>query len=229
MFKTFTFFLTKFFLGFSLAFGAVQDIPADLLPPPRPDQLDSTSHFAQMRLERAKTILATLIPNSQDYELILSSTPSIGGEAVPPYVFSDKPTMILYQGTLSPDRSNEEIAFVMAHELGHLELGHHEEMGKLMDEIYNGNPVKLSGTTFIPYFQKLQEQQADLFGLNLYKKAHYDLNFFPYTLRLIKINPNIHYGTNMPFRKELSSLSMNNTHFSMKERFERLTKEAQIS
>lgn len=116
---------------------------------------------------------------------------------------------------------------MMAHELGHLQLGHHDEMGQQMEELFTGHPIKISGITFSIYFQKMQERQADLFGLGLYKYAGYDLNFFPYTLRLIKINPNIHFGSPKPFRPELSSLSFNNSHFGIKERFELLVKEAQ--
>lgn len=189
----------------------------------RGDKLDDKSPHSQIVLQRAKNILATLVPDPQSYHLVLSSNSSVGAEAVAPYVFSDKPTLIMYQGTLSPDRANEEVAFIMAHELGHLNLYHNEKMSRQMSEIYGGSPLKISGSTFIVYHQKLQEREADMFGYSLYKKSGYDLKFFPYTLNLMKINPNIHYGTPHVFIKEPSSLSYKNSHFSMIERFDLLT------
>ncbi len=218
-------FISLCLLSFSVAFGNIPDPAEDFLPP-RTDKLDDSSNVAKLRLSRAENILATLVPDPESYHLVLSSTPAFGGEAVAPYIPGDQPTIILYQGALSPDRSNEEIAFMMAHEMGHLQLGHHEEMDQMMEKIFTGSPIEISGLTFTIYFQKLQERQADLFGLNLYREAGYDMNFFPYTLRLININPNIHYGTNRPFREELSSLSFIDSHFAIKERFELLVKEA---
>lgn len=194
-------------------------------PPPgmRNDALEASSPGVLIKLARADSILRSLISNPESYFLILSSKPSFGGEAVPPYVFSDKPTMILYQGALAPARSDEEIAFMMAHELGHLVLDHAGKMGAQMEKIFTGPPIGISGTTFAIFYQKLQEREADLFGLSLYKEKGYDLEFFPYTLNLIHINPNIHYGTSTLFKKERSSLSMKDSHFCMKERFELLT------
>ncbi|MFC2049489.1 hypothetical protein ACFLR2_02300, partial [Chlamydiota bacterium] len=122
-----------------------------------------------------------------------------------------------------PDRSNEELAFVMAHELGHLNLHHSEKTGEKMDKLFLGPPLGISGVTFEVYNQKFQEQEADLYGLTMYKQAGYDLNFFPYTLEHIKINPNIHFGTPHIFRKARSSLSFKDSHFSMLDRFELLT------
>lgn len=220
MFKLLISIISALLLTFSATHGKEGN------PSPRMDKLDSTSKMAQIKLERAQKILATLVPDPQSYQLILSNNPSFGGEAVPPHIYSDKPSIILYQGALSPNRTNDEIAFMMAHEIGHLQLYHNEEMGVQMDQIFDGNPFKISGITYTTYFQKFQERQADLFGLDLYKNAGYDLNFFPNTLKLIEINPNIHFGTNMPFRKGLSSLSMKNSHFSIKERFELLVKES---
>lgn len=220
--------LSVLMLSFSVAFGAVQEAPpSEGMFPPRKDKLDDSSFLAKQKLKRAENILATLVPDPQSYHLVLSSNSTFGGEAVPPYFHSDKPTIILYQGALSPDRSNEEIAFMMAHEIGHLQLHHHDEMDHQMEKIFTGSPVMISGITFTIYFQKFQERQADMFGLELYSHAGYDLNFFPHTLSLIKINPNLHFGTNKPFREELSSLSYHNSHFSIKERFELLVKEAQ--
>lgn len=218
--------LSVLLLSFSVAFGAAQEAPSPDMFPPRKDRLDDSSQYAKMKLKRAESILATLVPDPQSYHLILSSNTSFGGEAVPPYFHSDKPTIILYQGSLNPDRSNEEIAFMMAHELGHLQLHHHAEMDKQMEKMFTSSPLQISGLTFTVYFQKLQERQADLFGLELYKRAGYDLNFFPHTLSLVKINPNLHFGTNEPFRKPLSSLSYHNSHFSIQDRFELLVKEA---
>lgn len=195
----------------------------------RPDKLDSTSQFAKQKLQRAQRLLATLIPDPESYHLILSSATAFGGEAVPPGIFSNKPTMILYQGALSPNRSDEEIAFMMAHELGHLNLHHMEMMDAQMDKIFSGHPIGISGTTFFIFKQKLQEREADMFGLSLYKRAGYDLSFFPHTLRLLHINPNIHFGSSRVFVHELPSLSMKDSHFSMKERFALLVDKATLT
>ena len=221
MIKTITSFISLLLLSVTCLFGATEN---QSFNPPRSDKLDSTSPGAQIKLKRAESILSTLVSDPESYHLILSSRPSFGGEAVAPYVFSDKPTMIVYQGALSPDRSNEEIAFMMAHELGHLNLYHNEKMNEQMDKIFNGPPIGISGTTFSIFFQKIQEREADLFGFDLYKSSGYDLKFFPYTLNLIKINPNIHYGANV-FSKPLSSLSLKDSHFSMQERFELLVQQ----
>src|SRR3989442_1696469 len=82
-------------------------------------------------------------------------------------------------------------------------------------------------STFVIFKQKLQEREADMFGLYLYKKSGYSISFFPYTLRILSINPNIHYGSSKIFAKECSSLSMKDPHFSMKERFHLLVSESQ--
>lgn len=221
MFRSFVSFLSLIMMSGALVFGAAGH--TDETPPPRGDYLDMHSKQAQIKLTRAESILKTLVPDPQSYQLILSNTPSIGAEAVPPHVYSDKPTMIIYQGTLSPARSNQELAFVMAHELGHLNLHHSEKSGMRMEEIFTGPPAGISGVNFAIFYQKVQEQQADMYGLSLYEHAGYDLNFFPHTLKLIKINPNIHFGTPHVFRKARSSLSMKDSHYSMLDRFELLT------
>jgi Zn-dependent protease with chaperone function len=195
--------------------------------PPRKDVFAYNSPFAKAKLQRAEYILSTLVKNPSDYQLIISSKTSFGGEAVPPFVYSDKPTMIIYQGAISPNRSDEEIAFMMAHELGHLTLQHMQRMDHQMGELMAGPPLGISGTTFAVFHVKLQEREADMFGLNLYKKSGYSLSFFPHTLQILEYNPNLHFGSNKIFRKELSSLSMKDSHFSMKERFELLVSEAQ--
>src|ERR1700722_8779013 len=229
MFKAISYFLGLFCLSCYLLFGDMQGTSSgpSFGPPPRQDKLDSTSNSAQIVLKRAERILSTLVFDPQNYQLILSSKSVFGGEAVSPCVYSDKPTMIIYQGALSPNRSNEEIAFMMAHELGHLNLYHNEKMNEQMGKIFQGPTVGISGTTFAVFFQKFQEREADMFGLYLYKQAGYDIGFFPFTLGILNINPNIHFGSSMIFAKSPSSLSMRDSHFSMKERFELLVSESQ--
>lgn len=217
MFRLIVSLFSLLLLNCSLLFGAIQ----------RPDHLDFTSKFAHMRLQRAEKILKTLVPDPQSYQLILSDRYTLGAEAWVPYSFTEKPAIIVYQGLISPDRSNEEIAFVLGHELGHLNMHHMERMNRQMEKIHMGHPIKVSGTTMTIFYQKIQERQADLYGLQLYNKAGYDLNFFPYTLNLIQINPNIHFGSTHVFGKTDPSMSMANSHFSIKERFELLTKKAQ--
>ena len=198
------------------------------MTPGRNDHLDDHSPYARQQLQRGERILRTLVFDPQNYHLMLSNKTCFGGEAVPPRVFSNKPTIILYQGALSPNRSNEEIAFMMAHELGHLNLHHMEKMNVQMEKIFAGPPAGISGTTFAIFKQKLQEREADMFGLYLYKKAGYDISFFPRTLKLLTFNPNIHYGSSHFVAKpEPTSLSMKDAHFKMRERFELLVQESQ--
>ncbi len=227
MFKYLTYVFSVLLLSVSTLF-AVPSSPMMGPPPPRMDLKAPYTKSAQIKLVRAENILATLVPDPQSYHLMLSSHPSIGAEAVPPFVFSDKPTVIIYQGTLAPSRSNEEAAFVLAHELGHLNLYHNEKMDESMGKVFTGPPLGISGTTFAIYQQKLHEREADQFGLSLYKNAGYDLNFFPFTLKLLKINQNIHFGSSKIFAKPLTSLSMKDAHFNMKERFEFLTDQSHI-
>ena len=221
MFRSFVSLLTLIMMSGILVFGATGYSQEG--PPPRGDYLDMHSKQAQIKLARAESILKTLVPDPQSYQLILSNTPSIGAEAVPPHVYSDKPTMIIYQGTLAPARTNQELAFVMAHELGHLNLHHSEKGGMRMEKIFSGSPAEISGINFAIFYQKVQEQEADMYGLALYEHAGYDLNFFSHTLKLIKINPNIHFGTPHVFRKARSSLSLKDSHYSMLDRFELLS------
>lgn len=229
MMKSIVSFFCILFLGVSLVFGSPQPPPSQNGPFPRTDLFDSTSPHARLVLNRAHRILSTLVFDPQNYNLMLSNRSAFGGEAIPPYVYSDKPTIIIYQGALSPNRSNEEIAFMMAHELGHLNLFHMEKFGQRMEKIFMGPPAGISGITFAIYHQKFQEQEADMFGLSLYKQAGYSMNFFAHTLRILKFNPNIHFGSSKVFGHERSSLSIKDSHFSMKERFELLVSEAQKS
>lgn len=222
MFRSFVSFVTLFLMSGALVFGATNN-HENSGPPVRKDCMETHSKSAQLKLSRAESVLATLVPDPQSYYLMLSSNTSIGAEAVPPHVFSDKPTMIIYQGTLSPDRSNQELAFVMAHELGHLNLYHNEKTAQTMEKIFTGPVVGISGVNFSVFHQKLNEQEADLYGYSLYKHAGYDLHFFPYTLNLIKINPNIHFGTPHLFQHARSSLSIKDSHYSMLDRFELLS------
>jgi Zn-dependent protease with chaperone function len=225
MFKSLCSFFSVLFLSFSFVLSAAH--PQGIMPPPRKDLMDRSQPGTQIKLQRAESILATLVPDPQSYQLVLSSRTSFGGEAHAPYSLSEKPSIVIYQGALAPSRSNEEIAFMMAHELGHLNLHHNEKMNEQMEKIFTGSPIGISGTTFSIFFQKLQEREADMFGFDLYTYAGYDLKFFPYTLNLIKINPNIHFGSSKMLAHEPSSLSMKDSHFSMKERFELLTKMSQ--
>jgi hypothetical protein len=236
--------LTSLLMSVSFLFGSMHPSPASPPPgqhevmqgnvggpmggsPPRNDLLDGNSPAARMKLQRAHYILSTLVFDPQSYHLVLSSKTAFGGEAIPPHVLSEKPTMIIYQGALSPNRSNEEIAFMMAHELGHLNLHHMEQMNAKMEQVFNGHPIGVSGATFAIFKMKLQEREADMWGLHLYKQAGYSKDFFPRTLRILKVNPNIMYGSNRPFREEPGSLSMKDSHFTMKERFELLVAESQ--
>lgn len=207
-------------LACTFVFGATRHSSAQ-----PPERLDSSSQSAHIKLGRAQYILSTLISNPNQYQLILSSQPSFGAMAVPAHVYADKPTIIVYQGALSPDRSNEELAFVLAHELSHLQLYHNESLDMQMNRLLNGPPVGISGMTVSIFHQKLEERAADMHGLYLYKKAGYDPNFFSYTLKLIQINPNIHFGTTHVFQTSRSSLSAKDAHFSIQERFELLSQQ----
>lgn len=222
MYKKFLSVMSLVLLNVSLVFGAPSERPNDF--PPRQDRLDASSPYAKMQLQRAQQLLTTLIPNTQNYQLILSNDPRFGAEAFPAHVFSDKPTLIIYQGSLTYQHSNEELAFMLAHELGHVHLNHSAQMDVIMDQFFYGPPIKYIGMPLTIYFQKFQEQEADMFGLYLYKKAGYNEQFFARQLNVIK-NESA-YQTQMSLMHgmglEPGSLSMKDPHFCMRERFEHL-------
>lgn len=208
-------------------FGSTPSQPDPNLMPPRQDHLDGSSPYAIQKLARARQILRTLVPNPDQYQLILSDTPYFGAEAVPPGVFSMKPTVIMYAPSLDPQRTTNELAFMMAHELGHLNLHHMEKVADAMDALFDhGHPIQYSALTFGVFYQKLQEREADLFGYNLYKKAGYDMNFFPQMFQFIKHNPGFDPHMKQWVGPELPTLSVKNPHFSMYERFELLSNKA---
>lgn len=224
MFSYLKSFFVLLFLNISFLFGS--PVSAQSIAYHRHFRSDiGTSYGAGYKLARAQHILATLVPDPQNYTIIISNNPTFGGEAVAPHVLSDKQTIIIYQGSLSPNRSNEEIAFMMAHEIGHLQLHHNEKMDHQMQRIFQGPPTGISGTIFNVFYQKLQERQADMFGLYLYRQAGYDLNFFPHMLGIMKRNANLQMGMVRPFQRPHSSLSMHDSHFAMSERFEHLVQQ----
>jgi predicted Zn-dependent protease len=222
LFKTIASFFCLAFMSASLLFAGGGQNPSYGLAP-RKDFMNGNSHFARMKLQRAQHILATLVPDPQSYHLVLSSKSVFGGEAYPPGAFSEKPTMVLYQGALSSNHSTEEVAFMMAHELGHFNLHHMQNTEQQMEKIFNGPSIGISGTTFTVFHQKLQEREADLYGLQLYKNAGYSLALFPHTLNHLTKK---HHGPGNRHR-EPGSLSMKDPHFSMKERFALLVTESQ--
>ncbi len=213
-----------FVMSLSPAMASNAPEPSNM-PPPRTDHLDSTSPYAQSQLQRAHDLLSTLVSDPQNYHLILSDRTSFGGEAFPANVYSDKPSIVIYQGALYPERPNDEIAFMMAHELGHIHLQHSKQWQDRMEKVYNEGPAAISGAVTFDIFQaKLWEREADLYGLKVFKNAGYSMSFFPRTLETLKVNPNIHFGTDLA-TEQPSSLSMKDSHFSMKERFELLCAE----
>lgn len=210
-----------FLLNTCLLFGASGQAPHQPQKKPDQEKLDFTSSYAKQKLQRAQNILATLVPDPQSYQLILSNNPDFGGQAIPPHVYSDKPSMVIFEGALSPKQSTNELAFMMAHELGHLNMHHNEKMDERMDKLFNGPTIGISGLTFNVFAQKLDERQADMFGYKLYKRAGYDLTFFQKTFSYLQQHP----GADPHSHKEynpLPSLSMNDPHFCMFDRFELL-------
>lgn len=224
MIKKFVSFITVFLLSFTVVFASQNSGNND--PHMRKDIKKHLSHSDRVKLHRAEYLLSSLVQDPESYTLLLSSNNTFGGEAYAPGALSDKPTILLYQGALTKVRSNEEIAFMMAHELGHLNLHHNEKMSEQMDKILNGPPLGISGSIFAVFHQKQQEREADMFGLHLYAHAGYDLNFFPKTLKSVQENPCEHLGIKPSDYRELSTLSMKDSHFSMKERFQLLTNES---
>lgn len=222
----FKYLLSFFILSLTCLFALGS--PNNNMPPPRPDKLDFTSDYALMQLRKPQEILATLISDPNKYQLILSDKQQFGGEAIPPQVFSEKPCIIIYRGALDPSVTNEELAFMMAHELGHIHHHHMENFDQRMEKIMTGSPLGISGTTFNIFAQKFEERQADLFGYELYKKAGYDINFFPETFHYIQMNNG--HDRHMPKEMRLfSSLSMKDSHFSMQDRFQLLAHKTTLS
>lgn len=198
---------------------------ASIPPPQRHDNLDCTSNYALEQLKRPQMLLSTLIADPQNYQMILSDNTHFGAEAVPAHIFSDKPTIIIYQGCLSQEVKNEELAFVIAHELGHIHHQHMQKFEERMDSIMLGPHLGISGTTFNIFAQKFEEREADLFGQNLYKKAGYDMNFFPQTFHYLEQN-NGHDRHMSNEVRLFTSLSMKDSHFSMLDRFQLLASKA---
>lgn len=225
MFRSLSF-LALLLLNFTFVFGSVPSNPNPNLMPPRQDRLDYSSQYAINKLYRARMVLRTIVQDPDSYQLILSNNTMFGAEAVPPGVFASKPTVIVYEGALDPRISTEELAFVLGHELGHLNLHHMERVAQEMDSLLNKHPIQLSGVTFGVFYQKLQEREADLFGYSLYKRAGYDMNLFPRIFHYIKTHPGYDPHMKVPMGPELPTLSMKNPHFSMYERFELLSMKA---
>lgn len=213
----FKYIFTLVILNLSLIFAAT---PNPQQMPPRQDRLDSSSPYAQSMLAKPRQILSTLVSDPQNVQLILSSNPNFGGEAVPPGVFSNKPGLIIYQGALAPNQNQNELRFMIAHELGHIHYRHMQNMDARMDKIFNGPPIGISGTTFNIFMQKIEERQADLYGQHLYKLAGYDMSFFRNQSAYIQTQSAYHG------KSKHSSLSMSDSHFSMQDRFKLL---AQLS
>lgn len=209
----FKYIFTLVVLNFSLIFAATPQMPQ---MPQRQDRLDYTSPYAQAMLSKPRQILSTLISDPQNIQLILSSNPNFGGEAVPPGVFSNKPALIIYQGALAPNQNPNELKFMIAHELGHVHYQHMQKMDERMNKVFNGPPIGISGTTFNIFQQKIEERQADLYGQYLYKHAGYDMTFFKQQSAFIQSQPNVHG------KIKHSSLSMSDSHFSMQDRFKLL-------
>lgn len=213
------------FLSFSTIFASANVDRQE--SPQREDRLDYTSDYAIDRLDRAQHILSSLVSNPNDYQLILSNKPYFGGEAVPAEILAAKPSMIIYEGALGPEVTNEELCFMVAHELGHLHHQHMQKYDQRMDHIMNGPVLGISGSTFNIYAQKFEEREADLFGFNLFKQSGYDMHFFPDAYQYMVLH-NGHDRHTPDHIRLLTSLSNKDSHFSMIDRFELLSNKAAL-
>ncbi len=123
-----------------------------------------------------------------------------------------------------PKYSDEERAFLLAHELGHNRLGHSQQ-GRNIDDILfptdkEGRPVlsaASSGNTFVPMGRKFAEKEADKYAVEALRNTKYD-------------NENLTLGLDRQAAREnknplaLGSLDPRETHFSMQDRADYIKK-----
>ena len=126
--------------------------------------------------------------------------------------------IFINRGLLTPFHTDEEIAFIMAHELGHIEMGHFMQLAQSIGYIMEKPSARYGGLLYIPWMQKIQENQADLWGYKLYKESGLDMGYFSRTYEQIK-----QYGSDSILGnwkyKDKGDLDPADTHMSILSRY----------
>jgi predicted Zn-dependent protease len=147
----------------------------------------------------ADTILAKLLRHwpyaAPPVKLVVTTSPAYVAEAVP------AGTILLSQGVFVNGASEDELAFILAHELAHILLNHmdadrHYAARKVMEDTAAGTLLTIASrnnpqgsrnamlayagyravqeTVLNPAWTRVQEDEADLLGLDLLERAGYN-------------------------------------------------------
>ena len=158
---------------------------------------------AEPLLRYAETILTRLLkswPHAKPpVRIVITNNPAYVAEAVP------ENTILLSQGVFVNATSEDELAFILAHEVSHFLLNHldadrHHAAQKTVEDSAVGTLLKAvphstpqggrnallayaAYRTFQdivahPSWTRLQEDQADLLGLDLLEKANYSISVY---------------------------------------------------
>lgn len=103
--------------------------------------------------------------------------------------------------------SDDEAAFVVGHEMAHIDLGHHERqsrrarnasLGNLLLNILTrrrgawGTAVDLGATAYVTHYSRTLEKEADLAGYHYASEAGYDARAAVTALSKLGEEPNLH-------------------------------------
>lgn len=176
--------LTYILLGFAV------DLAAPYISPELEKSLGRLfqSHFTAAEMpkksEQLQTLLDTFLPaltpddRRLQYRVSVTRDNRVNALAVPGGL------VVVYSGLLDKIDADDEIAFVLAHELGHFHYRHHlKALGRSLLLMILSIAVlgeNSSATQFISAslyqvqmkFSRSQEKAADLFALSLLKKCH---------------------------------------------------------
>ncbi|WP_454018912.1 M48 family metalloprotease [Azospirillum sp. Marseille-Q6669] len=151
----------------------------------------------------ANQVLARLLkawPHAKpSVTIVVTNNPAYVAEAVPAN------TILISQGVFVNSENEDELAFILAHEVSHLLLNHMDAdrehaaqktvedtgMGALLSAAPRSNPEMARNATLIytsyrafqdtvahPSWARQQEDEADLLGFDLLEKAGYNTNVF---------------------------------------------------
>jgi len=123
-------------------------------------------------------LLANLGPTDFEYEFMIIDDPMVNAMTLP------GGKIIVYTGLLAMSDTPEEVAAVLAHEIGHAEQRH--VVDKIVTElgitfvmaVLTGGDAglvrEITQTVVSNVFSRSQEQEADLFGLELLERSNID-------------------------------------------------------
>lgn len=174
-------------LGIYFLLGLAVDFTVDRLPPEfekqhlegmrYPMEIDHDDPFLEPTEEILERLTEQLATPLYDYKLLISPGNDINAFALP------GGTIIMVRGLLSRAESENEVAMVLAHELGHFAhrdhlrgLGRDLVIATLTALLFGDETINrvLGGTLNLAQLShsRGQESAADLFGLELLNKAY---------------------------------------------------------